>query len=393
MLALDPLRLDAADAKAADLGLPRRLAITSVFGDPRNPRTWSGAPNNLATALEELGFEVTGLHVPLGPVRKLVWAGRHLLAGYGRIPSSEAILRGPAARRFRASGIAGQAASLGIRDVLHTGTLDLPATDLADGVRHYLYCDQTWQLSLRYRPDAESYRPAARRHFDALEHQAYHQMRHIFTFGAYVRDNLIEAYGLPPDRVTVVGSGMGNIRPFTGEKDYTVPRLLFVAKHLFAAKGGHLLLDAFRLALARRPDLELDVVGSPELQRAIGAVPNVTLHGYLAWADLEALFHRATLLVQPMLNDPWGQVYIEALLSRTPVIGLDRNGLPEIVEGGRHGFLVGRAEPAALAETILAALSQPERLARMGETGQRHALASYGWPRVASRVADVLMQA
>jgi len=92
------------------------------------------------------------------------------------------------------------------------------------------------------------------------------------------------------------------------------------------------------------------------------------------------------LLVQPMLNDPWGQVYLEAMVSRTPVMGLARNGLPELVDGGRHGFLVDRTEPDALAGAILCALSEPERLERMAETAQRYVLGTHGWDRVAERI-------
>ena len=84
-----------------------------------------------------------------------------------------------------------------------------------------------------------------------------------------------------------------------------------------------------------------------------------------------------------MLNDPWGQVYLEAMASRTPVMGLNRNGLPELVDGGRHGFLVDRADPAALAEAILSAVSDPQRLERMATTAQRHVLENYSWNRVA----------
>ena len=91
--------------------------------------------------------------------------------------------------------------------------------------------------------------------------------------------------------------------------------------------------------------------------------------------------------VQPMLNDPWGQVYLEAMASRTPVMGLNRNGLPEIVDGGRHGFLVDRADPAALAEAILCAVSDPQRLERMATAAQRHVLQNYSWNRVAERIA------
>jgi glycosyltransferase involved in cell wall biosynthesis len=93
-----------------------------------------------------------------------------------------------------------------------------------------------------------------------------------------------------------------------------------------------------------------------------------------------------------MLNDPWGQVYLEALASRTPVLGLNRNGLPEITEQGRHGFLVDEASPEAIAEEILRAMSDPDRLARMGLSGQAHVLQNYSWDRVVSEMAAVMSQ-
>jgi len=88
-----------------------------------------------------------------------------------------------------------------------------------------------------------------------------------------------------------------------------------------------------------------------------------------------------------MLNDPWGQVYLEAMVSRTPVMGLNRNGLPELVDGGRHGFLVDRADPSALAEAIVSAVSDPKRLESMAARAQRHVLENYSWGRVAERIA------
>ena len=87
-----------------------------------------------------------------------------------------------------------------------------------------------------------------------------------------------------------------------------------------------------------------------------------------------------------MLNDPWGQVYLEAMVSRTPVMGLARNGLPELVDGGRHGFLVDRADPESLAEAILSALSDPHRLESMAERAQAYVLATHSWDRVAERI-------
>src|SRR3546814_9047409 len=121
-----------------------------------------------------------------------------------------------------------------------------PARMPDSGSRHYLYCDHDWALSLAHRPDRHHYSRSAIAAFEDLEKQSLDSVEHIFTFGAYVRDHIISHYGVAPDRVTAVGSGMGDIEPYAGAKDYDRPHLLFVAKHLFAAKGGMLLLEIGR---------------------------------------------------------------------------------------------------------------------------------------------------
>jgi glycosyltransferase involved in cell wall biosynthesis len=223
--------------------------------------------------------------------------------------------------------------------------------------------------------------------FEAMERRSLHCLTHVFTFGDYVRRHMIDHYGLDPAKVTAVGCGMGKIEAYYGPKDYGSSRLLFVAKHLFAAKGGLLLDQAFRIAHRQRPDLRLTIVGDSRTRDLVTPHPAIELRDHLSWDELQRLFRQSTLLVQPMLNDPWGQVYTEALISRTPVIGLNRNGLPEIIEHGRHGFLVDQATPEALAATIIAAVSDPVRLERMGVSGQARVMQSYSWEQVARRIA------
>jgi glycosyltransferase involved in cell wall biosynthesis len=376
-----------ADAPAATRA-PRfeRVAVSCVFGNPRDLKSWSGAPANVSSAMERLGVRVEAIHPRLSRATKLGVALRDVLAGRGRPVSSEQVLRSLAMRRRVAREVARQAHDLGVRHVLHTGTLDLPANDLVEGVRHYLYCDHSWELARRHHFHIDRYTPRALRAFEEAERESLAGLTHVFTFGAYVRDNLIAHYGLPPDRVTAVGSGMGAIEPWFGDKDFARPALLFVAKHLFEAKGGLLLLEAFDLARRQRPDLTLTIVGDERSRVHVGDRAGVALRAHLPWAELQRLYRDSALLVQPMLNDPWGQVYLEAMVSRTPVMGLCRNGLPELVDGGRHGFLVDRPDPQALAEAIVSAISDPARLERMAVAAQRHAIASYSWDRVAEQI-------
>src|SRR5262245_32746456 len=238
-----------------------RVAITCVFGDPRDLRSWSGAPANLANALEKLGVVVEGIRPRMSRLAKFGVAASDMITGLGRPLSSEQVLRGLRSRRWLAAEVNEAARRLGTRHVLHTGTFDLAADERAGGVQHYLYCDHSWALSKAHHVHANRYNKRALEAFDRAEREALSGLTHVFTFGAYVRDNLIAQYGLPADRVTTVGSGMGAIEPYGGPKSYDKPMLLFVAKHLFQAKGGMLLLEAFELARRRRPDLALTIVG------------------------------------------------------------------------------------------------------------------------------------
>lgn len=366
-----------------------RIAISSVFGDPLAPRTWSGAPFRLASALRRCGVSVEGIQPRLGRIRHAAIAVRHLMRHPGMRLTNEHLFRSAPARNQNAREIAAFIARRGIRDILHTGTLDLPAFDLLDGIKHYLYCDQTWSLSAPRRLDANTLHPKARLEYERLERQALLGLEHIFTFSQRVREEIIDHYGVPPDRVTAVGSGMGEIEPYLGPKDYATPTLLFVAKHIFREKGGELIVEAFARARRIRPELTLTIVGDVRSRKHVPPGSNIILRDHVPWLELQQLYRDATLLAQPMLNDPWGQVFLEALVSRTPVLGLNRHGLPEIVENGRHGFLVERADPDALAGAILAALSDPRRLAEMGWSGQRRVMERYSWDRVAEQMAFI----
>src|SRR6185436_19591267 len=90
-LASEPPTTTAAVARAALSPRLRRfdhVAVTSVFSDPRAPRTWSGAPANLARALERRGVKIESIHPRVGRFTKARIAFLELLAGRGHALSS-----------------------------------------------------------------------------------------------------------------------------------------------------------------------------------------------------------------------------------------------------------------------------------------------------------------
>ncbi len=185
---------------------------------------------------------------------------------------------------------------------------------------------------------------------------------------------------------------MGKIRCVGGEKSYSSRTTLFVAKDRFEEKGGLLLLEGFRLAQASDSRLKLIVVAPEQYREVAQSVPGVTFKTALPWDELEMLFNEASLFAMPAIYEPWGLVYVEALACRTPVLGMNRNSLPELTQNGAYGFLLDEATPSCVAEKLLDAYSSIDRLAAMGSRGQKYVRSRYGWDLTAERITGVLVE-
>jgi glycosyltransferase involved in cell wall biosynthesis len=364
------------------------IAITSD-GDPKHPKTWSGSPSNIVKAIESLGVTVLGIDSGLKKYQKLAYLLLHPVQGLGSID----YLRGRLARTHRAQTVQAHRRTHGCRKILHTGTLDLPMPKPDSEVDHYLFCDSTWNLWSQGTTNIERYRPKLLKLSEQLERESYAQIKHFFPISEYVRENLINHYGIEPQRITVVGTGRGKIEAFTGEKDYENGHILFVAKERFEDEGGSLLIEGFKKAQRKNPSLKLVIVGQEQYRNLIGSVPNVTVTGFIPWEQLQNLFNTAALFAMPALNEPWGLVYLEALACKIPILGLNRNSLPEITRKGQYGFLVDEPSPDCIANAILQAFSNPDKLREMGAAGQKYCLETFSWDQVAIKIASVMLGA
>jgi glycosyltransferase involved in cell wall biosynthesis len=86
----------------------------------------------------------------------------------------------------------------------------------------------------------------------------------------------------------------------------------------------------------------------------------------------------------PSIFEPFGIVFIEAMMHGLPCVGADAWAMPEIIEDGETGWLVPAGDAAALAQTLIGALRNRQRLREMGLRGRRRAAARFDWRRAAS---------
>lgn len=76
-------------------------------------------------------------------------------------------------------------------------------------------------------------------------------------------------------------------------------------------------------------------------------------------AKNDFLAQASALIIPSLFSEPFGMVMIEALASGTPIIGLNRGAIPEVISEGKTGFIVN----TVTAKTMLNTQKTAEKLA------------------------------
>lgn len=350
-------------------------------GDPLNPKTWSGTPENICRELLKNDLLGKTIDFTLNPIfRKPL----HLLSRiyYNQKPE---LNRGKILKIARSSYVALSFSHTKSLNILHMSNMGLPMFLNFKNQKHFLYLDSTWNMWSSYSSYREEYSSLFVEQVEELEFKMYQQLEHIFTVSKCVKTNLIEHYQVPESKITVVGTGRGKIQPYFGTKEYANKEILFIAKNRFIDKGGPLLIHAFNEVSNHLPGAKLHIVG---LDNHISTYlnKNIIIHGFLPLNELETLFNKCSLFVMPSLNEPWGLVYLEALACKIPIVGMNRNAFPEISNDGGYGFLLNNNDHNELADIIIKAFSDPKELERKGKEGQDWCLKNFSWENTVNKM-------
>jgi len=212
---------------------------------------------------------------------------------------------------------------------------------------------------------------------------------------SFIRERLL-AIGFPEDRTRVhyIGVDCEKIRARDpGEETATI---LHVAR-LVELKGTEYLIRAFAQVAARRPGLELVIIGEGPHERrlralalSLGHAERVRFLGARSHAEVLEWMRKAAILVLPSVRtatgrvEGLGMVLLEAAASGVPVIGSRLGGIPEAVIDGRTGFLVAERDVGALARKIADLMEDSAERRRMGTEARDHVARNFDLRRQAS---------
>ncbi|MFB9378505.1 glycosyltransferase family 4 protein [Kineococcus gynurae] len=377
--------------------MPLRLAVLFA-GDLTDPTVRSGTPYGVVQGLRSWDVDVVtvdttldprlekGLALGLSPLHRgpgrtgsftsrvkngysAAHAGAHLAQLHSRVGQ----------RRLDAAVRAGASGAGPIDGVVVLGAGYRVRTDLP----HVVYDDMTVAQATRYPyRNWSSMRPADVAARLRMQREVYRAATTCCMTSSWAADSAEQDFGVPGERVVVVGAGTHET-PRTPERDFSTPRFLFVGLD-FARKNGPRVLECFARVREQFPDATLDVVGGhPPISapgvRTHGRIPRSTPEGR---AKLQAIYDASTCFVMPSLYEPAGVVFTEAAASGLPSIGGSNGGSADFIGDG--GVVV---DPTST-EAVLAAMLRFCDPATARATGARAAARSplFTWTALAGRL-------
>jgi glycosyltransferase involved in cell wall biosynthesis len=198
---------------------------------------------------------------------------------------------------------------------------------------------------------------------------------HVVADSHATARDLTELYGIAPERITVVHSGVdGRFRPYVDSREVREESAAVRTKYGLGAapfvltvgtlqrRKNHLgLVRAFARSAAQH-DVDLVISGGKGWLydevlaevRARGLERRVHFTGFTAEDDLPALYRAARVFAFPSFYEGFGLPLLEAMASGVPVVSSNASSLPEVA--GDAALLVNPRDDDALAAALARAL-------------------------------------
>ena len=225
---------------------------------------------------------------------------------------------------------------------------------------------------------------------------------HIIAVSQATKRDLIAAYHLPPEKITVIHEAADpRFAPSSPEKVASVrkrhslpERFMLYVGTIEPRKNLTRLLRVWARLYQAGEVPPLVIAGkrgwlSDDFFQALEACPArqaVRLTGYVADEDLPALYTAAEFFVFPSVYEGFGLPPLEAMACGTPVVCSNVSSLPEVV--GKAALTCDPYDEAALAEALRLLHRDRELRAHLREKGLARA-ARFSWQRAARETWDV----
>jgi len=249
-------------------------------------------------------------------------------------------------------------------------------------------------------PDAAS--PQLRQYLNRVVPRSVRRADCVIADSQSTKDDLIDLYGVEPDKISVLLSGIAShyfvdsVSKMTMRSKYNIPDApyIFSVGTVQPRKNYSRLIQALVILRRMYHNLHLVIAGGSgwledDMYRTIEAAKQadfVHLIGFVDDADLPALYHDAACVAYPSLYEGFGFPVLEAMASGTPVVTSNVSSLPEVA--GDAALLVDPYRVEEIAHAIQRILGDSELRQELIQRGYKQA-AKFTWANSAKQLHQI----
>jgi glycosyltransferase involved in cell wall biosynthesis len=200
----------------------------------------------------------------------------------------------------------------------------------------------------------------------------------VVVNSVHVREFAVREEGASPDRIFVIPNGVCVDDYSTAICRMSLRRNLGLSKgnklvgsvgRLTRQKGFDVLLKAVSLLNGLDLDLVISGVGEEEatlrsMSDKLGVQKRIHFMGYCR--DIPSFLRSLDLYVHPARFEGMPNAVLEAMAAGCAIVATAVDGTLELIEDGKHGWLVPPEDPAALASALEEVLTHPDEARRRG---------------------------
>ena len=255
--------------------------------------------------------------------------------------------------------------------------------------------------------DPESATPVLRHYLNAVVPRSVARADHVLADSQATRADLVELYRTPAEKISVLYSGVHeSFQPVTDPATLAAVRARYgLGDAPFVLAVGTLqprknyvrLIQAFAAISNLQPrtsNLHLVIAGDKgwrydaifaEVEK-LGLGDRVRFPGFVADADLPALYSAARVLAYPSIYEGFGLPMLEAMACGTPVVASTASCMPEVA--GDAALLVPPTDVDGLAAALDLALTDEALRADLIVKGRARAR-QFSWAKSAQQLLEI----
>jgi glycosyltransferase involved in cell wall biosynthesis len=246
-------------------------------------------------------------------------------------------------------------------------------------------------VSFMAHPEWFSFREGLRRR--TLTWFAARRARRVLTLSDFSRREIVRHLGIDQTRVEVISLGVPTLHHNGASRE---PLVLYVGS-LFNRRHIPELIEGFRRLASVMPAVRLEIVGDnrtmphvavEDLIARSGMSGRVHWRSYVADAELESLYSRASAFVFLSDYEGFGLTPLEAMAAGIPIVVLDTEVSREVY--GPAAVYVERPDPDRIASALARVLTPGDERSRLIDSGARQ-IQRYSWRECAERTLQVLL--